>query len=131
MLRRTAERRPGVRRLDHLLRLIGEGDDDGARAVVSALERVVPRVAPAVLLSALGAIRTRNRERVARVFFPKGATAKTHVVDDDRPALPATHRDQRRKSTEAQTVIPGGRASAGGRRRTDLHPAARGGRMEA
>ncbi|MDQ0939845.1 MXAN_6230/SCO0854 family RING domain-containing protein [Streptomyces sp. V1I1] len=85
------ERRPGelVRRLDHLLRLIGEGDEDGASAVVSALERVVPRVAPAVLLSALGAIRTRIRERVARVFFPKGAAAKTHVIDDERPTLPA------------------------------------------
>ncbi|MFK4221877.1 MXAN_6230/SCO0854 family RING domain-containing protein [Streptomyces sp. NPDC019890] len=85
------ERRPGelVRRLDHLLRLIGEGDEGGARAVVSALERTVPRVAPAVLLSALGAIRTRTRERVARVFFPKGAAAKTHVADDSRPVLPA------------------------------------------
>jgi hypothetical protein len=84
------EQRPGelVRRLDHLLRLIGEESKD--TRVVSALERVVPRVAPAVLLSALGSIRTRNRERVARVFFPKGATAKTHVIDDDRPALPAT-----------------------------------------
>lgn len=91
------ERRPGelVRRLDHLLRLIGERDDvdvddgAGARVVVSALERAVPRVAPAVLLSALGAIRTRTRETVARVFFPKGA-AKAHVIDDDRPPLPAT-----------------------------------------
>ncbi|MFI2345800.1 MXAN_6230/SCO0854 family RING domain-containing protein [Streptomyces sp. NPDC019443] len=85
------ERRPGelVRRLDHLLRLIGDGDEDGACVVVSALERVVPRVAPAVLLSALGAIRTRDRDRVARVFFPKGAAAKTHVADDERPALPA------------------------------------------
>ncbi|MFI9585358.1 MXAN_6230/SCO0854 family RING domain-containing protein [Streptomyces sp. NPDC052236] len=92
------EQRPGelVRRLDHLLRLIGEenqeneGDEDtSVVSVVSALERVVPRVAPAVLLSALGAIRTRTRQRAARVFFPKGAMAKTHVIDDDRPALPA------------------------------------------
>ncbi|MFF3458963.1 MXAN_6230/SCO0854 family RING domain-containing protein [Streptomyces sp. NPDC002730] len=84
------EQRPGelVRRLDHLLRLIGEKDENGSRSVVRALERVVSRVAPAVLLSALGAVRTRDREQVARVFFPKGAAAKTHVADDNRPALP-------------------------------------------
>ncbi|MFF3325288.1 MXAN_6230/SCO0854 family RING domain-containing protein [Streptomyces sp. NPDC002889] len=85
------EQRPGelVRRLDHLLRLIDEGDEDGSHPVVPTLERVAARVAPAVLLSALGAIRTRDREQVARVFFPKGAAARTHVADDNRPALPA------------------------------------------
>ncbi|MFI2372133.1 MXAN_6230/SCO0854 family RING domain-containing protein [Streptomyces sp. NPDC018833] len=95
--------RPGelVRRLDHLLRLAGdgagdrdrnrEGDGEGdeERAVVVALERAVGRVAPAVVLSALGAIRTRTRERTVRVFFPKGAAARAHVTDDGRPALPA------------------------------------------
>ncbi|MEV4332019.1 MXAN_6230/SCO0854 family RING domain-containing protein [Streptomyces sp. NPDC049597] len=82
-------RRPGelVRRLDHLLRLAGDGRDEG-RAVVTALERAVGRVAPAVVLSALGAIRTRTRERTVRVFFPRGAAARAHVTDDGRPPLP-------------------------------------------
>ncbi|MGW0701770.1 MXAN_6230/SCO0854 family RING domain-containing protein [Streptomyces sp. NPDC002867] len=81
-------RRPGelVRRLDHLLRLAGDGDE--GRDVVTALERAVGRVAPAVVLSALGAIRTRTRERTVRVFFPKGAAARAHVTDDGRPPLP-------------------------------------------
>ncbi|MFF8841588.1 MXAN_6230/SCO0854 family RING domain-containing protein [Streptomyces sp. NPDC015127] len=81
--------RPGelVRRLDHLLRLTGDADE--GRAVVAALERGVGRVAPAVVLSALGAIRTRTRERTVRVFFPKGAAARAHVTGDGRPALPA------------------------------------------
>ncbi|MEU9984251.1 MXAN_6230/SCO0854 family RING domain-containing protein [Streptomyces sp. NPDC050856] len=81
-------RRPGelVRRLDHLLRLTGE---DGAHPVVQGLERAVGDVSPAVLLSALGELRTRARERPARVFFPKGGAAKTHVIDDVRAPLPA------------------------------------------
>ncbi|MFJ8078185.1 MXAN_6230/SCO0854 family RING domain-containing protein [Streptomyces sp. NPDC096176] len=85
------ERRPGelVRRLDHLMRLAAAGDDkDGPAAVVAAVERTVARVAPAVVLSALGAIRTRTRDHTVRVFFPKGASAKAHVTDDHRDALP-------------------------------------------
>ncbi|MFJ9914604.1 MXAN_6230/SCO0854 family RING domain-containing protein [Actinacidiphila glaucinigra] len=75
--------RPGdfVRRLDHLLRLSGAADAD---VVLSALETAVPRVSPAVLLSALGAIRSRPNAARTRVFFPKGGSAKTHLADDDR-----------------------------------------------
>lgn len=84
------EQRPGelVRRLDHLLRIVPDEDHDGVRAVADALERTVARVAPAVVLCALGALRVRTRDHTVRVFFPKGASAKTHVTDDRRPALP-------------------------------------------
>ncbi|GGW31317.1 MXAN_6230/SCO0854 family RING domain-containing protein [Streptomyces xantholiticus] len=77
--------RPGelVRRLHHMLRLAGKDAD----AVLDALERAVPRVAPAVLLSALGEIRTPGGARPARVFFPKGGSARTHLADDERLPL--------------------------------------------
>ncbi|MGW7286290.1 MXAN_6230/SCO0854 family RING domain-containing protein [Streptomyces sp. NPDC054847] len=83
--------RPGelVRRLDHLLRL-ADGRQTEGQAVVTALSGVIGRVAPAVLLSALGAIRVRTREQPVRVFFPKGASAKAHVADDGRAALTAS-----------------------------------------
>jgi hypothetical protein len=76
--------RPGelLRRLHHVLRLAGED----AEAVLDALERAVPRVAPAVLLSGLGEIRTPVGLRPLRVFFPKGGAARTHMADDERPA---------------------------------------------
>ncbi|KOU43232.1 MXAN_6230/SCO0854 family RING domain-containing protein [Streptomyces sp. WM6378] len=79
--------RPGefLRRLDHLLRLAGT---DQAPIVLDALERAVPHVAPAVVLSALGEIRTRTRKGTERVFFPKGGNAKAHIVADDRDPLP-------------------------------------------
>ncbi|TXS48829.1 hypothetical protein EAO77_30145 [Streptomyces sp. t39] len=60
-----------------------------ARAVVRALEHAATSVAPAVLLSALGSLRVRDREHTVRVFFPKAGAAKTHVTDDDRPVLPS------------------------------------------
>ncbi|MBZ4317890.1 MXAN_6230/SCO0854 family RING domain-containing protein [Streptomyces huiliensis] len=79
-------RRPGelVRRLDYLLRLASDPD-----VVLSALGPAAARVSPAVLLSALGALRVRAAEGRDRVFFPKGGTAKAHIVPDERPALPA------------------------------------------
>ncbi|MET9295285.1 RING finger family 4 domain-containing protein [Streptomyces sp. NPDC003077] len=57
--------------------------------VLTVLEKAVRRVAPAVLLSALGEIRTRSRTRRERVFFPKGGNAKAHIIPDDRAPLPA------------------------------------------
>ncbi|QKV96485.1 hypothetical protein HUT19_36220 [Streptomyces sp. NA02950] len=76
--------RPGelLRRLDHLLRLAG----DDTEPVLSALPRAATRVSPAVLLSALGALRARRRPTGERVFFPKGAQAKAYLADDDRDA---------------------------------------------
>ncbi|MEW1760570.1 MXAN_6230/SCO0854 family RING domain-containing protein [Streptomyces cyaneofuscatus] len=78
--------RPGefLRRLDHVLRLAGT---DQALLVLDALERAVPHVAPAVVLSALGEIRTRTRKGTERVFFPKGGNAKAHIVADERAPL--------------------------------------------
>ncbi|MGV9310656.1 MXAN_6230/SCO0854 family RING domain-containing protein [Streptomyces sp. NPDC003691] len=84
-------RRPGelVRRLDHLLRLApGETVAD---AVVTTLEKTVHEVAPAVLVSALGALRVRaaaTGPAAERVHFPKGGAAKPHVQPDGRAPLP-------------------------------------------
>ncbi|MFD8699388.1 MXAN_6230/SCO0854 family RING domain-containing protein [Kitasatospora purpeofusca] len=80
--------RPGelVRRTDHLLRLAGP---TGAAPVLDALALAAPRVAPAVLLSALGALRTRTTKHQARVFFPKGPAAQAYLAEDTRPALAA------------------------------------------
>ncbi|MFI0739072.1 MXAN_6230/SCO0854 family RING domain-containing protein [Streptomyces sp. NPDC021100] len=85
-------RRPGelLRRLDHLLRLAGTSGTDRTDSVLAALGPAAARVSPAVLLSALGALRTRaaggGRDRV---FFPKGGTARAHIVPDGRAPLPA------------------------------------------
>ncbi|KAB7843570.1 MXAN_6230/SCO0854 family RING domain-containing protein [Streptomyces mobaraensis] len=93
-------RRPGelLRRLDHLLRLAdgtgasGASGPDRTDAVLAALGPAAARVSPAVLLSALGTLRTRaeggGRDR-NRVFFPKGGTARAHIVPDGRAPLPA------------------------------------------
>lgn len=90
-------RRPGelVRRLDHLLRLAGGA---GAGAVLDALTAAVPHVSAAVLLSALGAVRSRQRPQDVRVFFPKGGRAKTYLTEDGREPLPAG-------SAEAATAV--------------------------
>lgn len=80
-------RRPGelVRRLDHLLRLSGP---DGTESVLAALRGAAPRVAPAVLLSALGAVRSRTQPPLpGRVFFPKGETARAYITPDERAPL--------------------------------------------
>ncbi|MER6910381.1 MXAN_6230/SCO0854 family RING domain-containing protein [Streptomyces sp. NPDC000594] len=84
-------RRPGelLRRLDHLLRLTTDGP--AAEAVTTVLEKAVPGAAPAVLVSALGALRARHRGEGAageRVFFPKGAAAKPHIEPERRDPLP-------------------------------------------
>ena len=84
-------RRPGelLRRLDLTLRLAGD-DRDRTRAVLDAARTAVPHVSPAVLLSALGALRSRLAPTVRqRVFFPKGGNAKAHIVADERASIPA------------------------------------------
>jgi hypothetical protein len=81
--------RPGelLRRADHLLRIAQTPDQRDA--VVSALADAAPQVAPAVLLSTLGELRTRLVAHERRVFFPAGRTGTAHVVADHRPPLPA------------------------------------------
>ncbi|MER5786470.1 MXAN_6230/SCO0854 family RING domain-containing protein, partial [Streptomyces mobaraensis] len=85
-------RRPGelLRRLDHLLRLADGAGEDRTDAILTALGPAAARVSPAVLLSALGALRTRAAgDGRDRVFFPKGGTARAHLVPDGRAPLPA------------------------------------------
>ncbi|MDX2817296.1 RING-HC finger protein [Streptomyces sp. PA03-5A] len=105
-------RRPGefVRRLDHLLRLSEAAEAD---VVLSALETAVPRVSPAVLLSALGALRSRPHADGTRVFFPKGGSAKAHLADDDRlpiaadvvgKAVAVLHAEVLRRAAEREAV---------------------------
>jgi hypothetical protein len=79
--------RPGelLRRLDHLLRLAGTD----AGHVVEALVPALPHVSPAVLLSTLGAVRSRRGQQHTRVFFPKGGNARVHLMKDSRLPLPA------------------------------------------
>ncbi|MGW3244942.1 MXAN_6230/SCO0854 family RING domain-containing protein [Streptomyces sp. NPDC001070] len=104
--------RPGefVRRLDHLLRLSEPAE---AGVVLSALETAVPRVSPAVLLSALGEIRSRPHAAGIRVFFPKGGSAKAHLADDDRlpiaagvveKAVAVLHAEVLRRAAEREAV---------------------------
>lgn len=78
--------RPGelVRRLNALL----TRDPGHAEAVLAAVPGAVREVAPAVLLSALGAVRVRGEALPARVIFPKGIDAKAHVMPDERLLLP-------------------------------------------
>ncbi|WP_432039760.1 MXAN_6230/SCO0854 family RING domain-containing protein [Streptomyces cucumeris] len=94
--------RPGelLRRLDHLLRLAGE--DTGP--VLSALPAAATRVSPAVLLSALGALRSRRQPSGERVFFPKGPQAKAYLADDERE-IPAGHAVEAAITTLTEEVL--------------------------
>ena len=80
-----ARRRPGelVRRLDQLLRRARPEQID---PVLAGLGAALPAVSAAVLLSALGALRTRT---AARLFFPAAGGSSTYAVDDVRAPLPA------------------------------------------
>ncbi len=81
--------RPGefVRRLNALL----TRDPSAADTVLAVLPAALRGVAPAVLLSALGALRARGAgiATPARVVFPKGLDAKAHVMPEGRTPLPA------------------------------------------
>jgi len=87
--------RPGelLRRLDHLIRLSVDADGEGpcggvnVESVLAVLPPAARQVSPAVLLSALGQLRTRDRGRAQRVFFPKGGCAKAHIAPEQRPPL--------------------------------------------
>ncbi|WP_405985101.1 RING finger family 4 domain-containing protein [Streptomyces sp. NBC_00872] len=96
--------RPGelLRRLDHLLRLAGP---DGGGIVVDALAAALPRVSPAVLLSTLGAVRSRRGPGdLLRVFFPKGGGARVYVSEDTRAPLPAGPAEDAVRALTAEVV---------------------------
>jgi hypothetical protein len=80
--------RPGefVRRLAALI----TRDPAAGEALLAALPDAARRVAPAVLLAALGALRIRKDGAAApaRAVFPKGPDAKAHLMPEERPALP-------------------------------------------
>ncbi|MEV4758400.1 MXAN_6230/SCO0854 family RING domain-containing protein [Micromonospora sp. NPDC049559] len=84
----TLRDRPGelLRRADHLLRV---ADTAEREPVLAGLAEAARSTAPAVLLSALGELRTRAVPHRLRVFFPAGRTTAPHVVDDGRAPLPA------------------------------------------
>ncbi|WP_431728510.1 MXAN_6230/SCO0854 family RING domain-containing protein [Verrucosispora sp. TAA-831] len=80
--------RPGemLRRADHLLRTAPV--PHLADQAVDALGFAARKAAPAVVLSALGAIRTRSEQRFSRVFWPAGRSGRAHVIPDNRAPLP-------------------------------------------
>ena len=83
--------RPGelFRRLDHLLALAVSTGDDQARTVLDAAASAASRVAPAVLVAALGELSLRDLAGSQRVFFPSGRLASLHTAVDTRPPLPS------------------------------------------
>ncbi len=82
--------RPGelFRRLDHLLRLAAPCGDREVGLVLDAAAAAAPRVAPAVLVSALGELSRRDEAGSRRVFFPSGRIASLHAEADTRLPLP-------------------------------------------
>ena len=80
-------RRPGelLRRLDHLLRASIPSEQE---QVLTSLPAAAAQVAPAVLLSALGQIRTRHERASQRLVFPAAGAAAAHVLPDTRLLLP-------------------------------------------
>ena len=95
-------RRPGelLRRLDHVLRASIPSEQD---QVLAALPAAAAQVAPAVLLSALGQIRTRHERARQRLVFPAAGGAAAHVLPDTRLLLPPSvvHRAARVLQDEA------------------------------
>jgi hypothetical protein len=77
--------RPGelARRLSHLLRLAPDPVTSTGEAVLGTAVR---RVAPGVLMAALGQVRTPPGK--LRLFLPRGGTARIRTRPDDRPAPP-------------------------------------------
>ncbi|MEU4330716.1 MXAN_6230/SCO0854 family RING domain-containing protein [Nonomuraea dietziae] len=73
--------RPGElgRRLSQLVRMAPD-------LVGAALAQALPGIAPGVLMSALGQLRTPPGG--LRLFLPRGGTALLHSRSDERPALP-------------------------------------------
>jgi hypothetical protein len=89
---RLLRQRPGelLRRLDHVARTALGGGEGASqeREVVASLEAVVPRAAPALLLTAAAHLRRRHAPFARRVFFPKGEATHAWGTEDRRPLLP-------------------------------------------
>jgi hypothetical protein len=89
---RLLRQRPGelLRRLDHVARTaLGAGDGASQeRELVSSLEAVAPRAAPALLLTAAAHLRRRHAPFARRIFFPKGEATHAWGTEDRRPLLP-------------------------------------------
>lgn len=87
---RLLAQRPGelFRRLDHLLGLAVPVGDGAVRLVLDAAAAAAPRVAAAVLVSALGELAHRDVVGPRRVFFPAGRIASLHAAPDTRVPLP-------------------------------------------
>lgn len=80
-------RRPGelLRRLDHLLRASIPSEQE---QVLAALPAAAAHVPPAVLMSALGQVRTRHQRAGQRLVLPASGSAAAHVLPDTRLLLP-------------------------------------------
>jgi hypothetical protein len=94
-------RRPGelVRRLDHLLRAARSAEQ--VDAVLTALTTALPTVSAALILAALGAVRSRSATAQTRIFFP---AAGAYAVDDDRLPLEPDRRDRAVRALEAELL---------------------------
>lgn len=79
------KQRPGefARRLDHMVRLAGIDYPIVANEFLSVMDKVPTRI----LLSILGNLKVRCRDRDKRIVFPKGALARATVVRKEIPAL--------------------------------------------
>ncbi|NVJ01271.1 hypothetical protein HV824_24590 [Myxococcus sp. AM009] len=89
---RLLRQRPGelLRRLDHVSRLSVAQSGSAALdpELLAALEAVLPRAAPALLLTAAAHLRQRHKPFARRVFFPKGEATHAWGMEDRRPLLP-------------------------------------------
>ncbi|SFJ80828.1 MXAN_6230/SCO0854 family RING domain-containing protein [Streptomyces pini] len=89
-------RRPGelVRRLHQLLRVHSMWNAGGENApalppgLLDGLPAALRRVGPGPLLGAWGRLRAPHEVGERRVFFPRGAIALAHGVDDHAPPVP-------------------------------------------
>ncbi|MCP3097878.1 hypothetical protein LZ198_03200 [Myxococcus sp. K15C18031901] len=83
--------RPGemLRRLDHVSRLVvsRSGSATLDPELLATLDAVLPRAAPALLLTAAAHLRQRHKPFGKRVFFPKGEATHAWGMEDHRPLL--------------------------------------------
>ncbi|GAA2873521.1 hypothetical protein GCM10010517_34060 [Streptosporangium fragile] len=89
--------RPG-----ELVRRLGQVLSAGEEGVAEAVAAAAPRVAPGVLLAALG--RLRALPGGTRVFFPRGSTARAWVEADRRPELPGEESARVRAALTAELL---------------------------